>query len=136
VLTHRPSRDTAARKGRIDMKNALQILAIVTSTLAPSTALADGEWIGADTIDGLLSYGDGVRLVDFMTTNASVNNPSNCGSTSHVMPNASLNAAAREELGRLLTSAFLAGRKIKVRLGACSSSGGNSFRTYTAIELK
>ena len=60
-------------------------------------------------------------------------NPGGCSDSSFAVVHPSVSAAGKELMGRMLTAAFLAGRKVKLRISSTSCSGGNP--NYTAVQL-
>jgi hypothetical protein len=63
----------------------------------------------------------------------SMYNPGGCSSSSYATIHPSVSQAGKDLMNKLLTSAFLAGRKVKLRISTSSCNGGNP--NYTAVEV-
>ena len=112
-------------------KYGVQGLLVLGCLLGTSLAFAQtSSWSGSAVITRIVSYGDGVRAHSFRTSF----NPAGCSQVSQIGPHPNLNAAAREEIGRLMTAAYLAGKQIQLKIDdtTCSAAG---YRLYTAIEM-
>jgi hypothetical protein len=114
------------------LSGVLAILALSTG----STALAGADtWSPEFHIDTLYTYGTGYRISDVSTSSGY--NPAACGGTlsAHVWPLATLSDVAKEEMGKVLLSAYLADRPVRVRISGTVCESTN-VRTYVAVELR
>jgi hypothetical protein len=103
------------------MKKMTSFAALVAVSTFSVAALA-GEWTTAwDTIDALESFGDDLHVFGLNLSP----NPAGCSVTNVAKVQYSLSTIEKERLGLILTSAFLAGRQVKVKLQSnyCESGG-------------
>ncbi len=123
-------------------RQVIRGLVAAASLLTASVAFAD-NWSGAEQIASLISYGDGTRLFQFRDSASDTTmNPAVCSNMDHILPNPSMTVAQKEEAGRLLMSAYLAGKQVEVRLSSTACSNGaantssNGYRLYNAVWVK
>jgi hypothetical protein len=94
------------------MKKAILCAALAAVSTFSAVALA-GEWTtNWDTIDSLESFGDDLHVFGLNLSP----NPAGCSSTSAAKVQYSLSTSEKERLALVITSAFLAGREVKVKL--------------------
>jgi hypothetical protein len=103
------------------MKNQISFAALALgATISLTARAADPAWTtNWGIITRIESFGDDFHVAgpDFAP------NPAGCSTTSLAKVQYSLTLAKKEGLGRTLTSAFLSGRQVKLRLaGTCEGT--------------
>lgn len=114
-------------------------LALVATS--QTAGAASDEWTPTFHIDNLIAYGDGVRVDGVPVTPPSGFNvnPAGCSTplSTQVFALPTLSAAAKEEMSRILTSALLADRGVRLRLEGENATVGcdGANRYYIAVRM-
>lgn len=103
------------------MKKTLLSLTLLATSAVSATALAS-EWMtNWDTISSVESFGDDIHVFGLNLAP----NPAACSNTSVAVVKYSLSTSEKERMALVLTSAFLAGREVKVRLHSTECQSGH-----------
>ena len=110
------------------LRGLLAAAAIVTMSF-PALA-GTSAYTALGTITLYEDYGSSLQI----TTSAAVINPAACTSTSVYLPKSTLAESDRLALARDLLSAFLAGKRVQLKIDGTACNGG--FPSYYAIKIE
>jgi hypothetical protein len=106
------------------MKKSTIAATLAVAMLSSLTALASEYIYSWGVISSLETTGDDVEVFGLALSP----NPAGCGTPTQARLQASLSAAKKEGLVKMLTAAFASGRQVRVKLSATECNG-----TYPAI---
>lgn len=99
--------------------------------LASASAYA-GTYTTSAEILRVEGYGEGLRVLT--TDDNNDTNPANCQGSDWINPSSGLSDIRKDRLHRIILSAFLSGREVRIKLHDGECVNGN--RAYYAVQIK